>query len=396
MNANTSKQQTVAPLSLDPNSGSDWRGAWYAAPMPMQPAHLTGRTLAQVVHLHAGGRQIRLRFSNRYGERPLVLASMTVGRSLFGLWQEAPVQPLLFQGQERVSIEAGSEVVSDPIRLQVGAFSNLVISFVVAEGDIATGHLIASQISYVSTPGGRPASVLAAAEELFAAYPLLTTAWWALTGVEVLPDQLTSVIVALGDSTTDGAFSTVDANRRYPDYLARRLAADSEAGFPSVLNAGISWNELLTTRFPAAGEATVQRFAWDVLGQAAVTDVIVQIGINDLRNTTQASAIIDGLQHLATLARSHHLRIFGSTILPGSYTPEQALQWRSVNTWLREQGDQWFDGIFDFAAALRHPKDETRLDPSFNSGDDLHPNDAGYQRMAETVDLTQLTGSLSL
>ena len=395
MNTNTD-QQHGSSLSLDPSLTSAWRGAWYAAPMRMQPAHLTGRTLAQIVHLHAGGRQIRLRFSNRYGESPLVLASITVGRSLFGIWQEAPVQPVLFQGQERVSIAVGEEVVSDPVSLQAQAFSNLVISFLVAEGDIATGHLIASQTSYISTPGGKPASALPAAEDLFATYPLLTTAWWALTGVEVEPEHPTSVIVALGDSTTDGAFSTLDANRRYPDALARRLAEGSKAGIPSVLNAGISWNELLTTRFPAAGEATVRRFARDVVGQAAVTDVIVQIGINDLRNNTHASSIIDGLQQLATLARVHHLRIFGSTILPGSYTPEQVVQWRRVNTWLREEGRQWFDGIFDFAAALRHPEDETRFDPRFNSGDDLHPNDAGYQRMAETVDLAQLTSNLSL
>src|SRR5258707_2619494 len=153
----------LLPARSEPEASSlDWAGAWYAAPMRMQPAHLTGRTLAQIVHLHAGGRQIRLRLSNRYGERPLVLASMMVGRSLFGLWQEAPVQPVLFQGQERISIAAGSEVVSDLINLPVEAFSNLVISFMVAEGDIATGHLIASQTSYVSTPGGKPASALPA------------------------------------------------------------------------------------------------------------------------------------------------------------------------------------------------------------------------------------------
>ncbi len=392
MDANANEQHTVLPLSFDTNLQPQWIGAWYAAPLPMEPAHLTGRTLAQIVHLHAGGQQIRLRFSNRYGKHPLVLNSMTVGRSLFVLWQETPVQPVLFRGQEHVSIEAGEDVISDPVRIQVEAFSNLVISFVVTEGDITTGHLIASQTSYVSTPGARNASALPAAENLFPAYPLMTTAWWALTCVEILSDEPINVLVALGDSTTDGAFSSVDANRRYPDYLARRLATDEETASFSVLNAGISWNELLNSRFPAAGEATVQRFAWDVLEQAAVTDVIVQIGINDLRNNAQASAIIDGLQQLATLARTHHLRIFGSTILPGSYTPEQAIQWRNVNTWLREQGSQWFDGIFDFAAALRHPEEESRLDPRWNSGDDIHPNDAGYQRMAESVDLTLLRG----
>lgn len=204
-----------------------------------------------------------------------------------------------------------------------------------------------------------------------------------------------NVVVTLGDSTTDGYGSTVDANRRYPDVLARRLAA-SEAHSMSVLNAGICWNELLTDRFPQVGEATLQRLAWDVLEQAAVTDLIVQIGINDLRHDAQAAALIAGLQQLATVAKEHHLRLFGSTILPGSYTPEQVVQWRMVNTWLREQGTQWFDAVFDFATPLGHPEDETKFDPRFNSGDSIHPNDVGYQVMAETVDLAQLTGSSAL
>ncbi|GHO96345.1 SGNH hydrolase [Reticulibacter mediterranei] len=383
----------VEDQSFDSTFRPDWVGAWYAAPMGMQPAHFTGRTLYQIVQLHAGGRQIRLRLSNRYGDRPLVLADVSVGRPLFGLIQEGAAYPVLFGGQERVSIEAGADVVSDPIDVRVEAFSNLAISFAVVEGDIYTGHFIASQTSYVSTPGASSASRIVAIEELLPAYPLMTTSWWALTAVEVLPEQPINVVVALGDSTTDGAFSSTDANRRYPDVLARRLAASDKAPLTSVLNMGISWNELLAARFPQAGESTLHRFAWDVLGQAAVTDLIVQIGINDLRNDTQAPAIIAGLQQLATLARENHLRVFGSTILPGSYTPEQVVQWRIVNAWIREQGAQWFDGIFDFAAALRHPEDETKLNSAFNSGDDIHPNDAGYQRMAETVDLTRLAGN---
>jgi lysophospholipase L1-like esterase len=362
----------------------------------MQPAHLTGRSLYQIVHLHAGGRQIRLRLSNRYGDHPLVLSEVAVGRPIAGLIQEGVAYPVLFGGQESVSIEAGEDVVSDPLDMRVEAFSNLAINFAIAEGDIHTGHFIASQTSYVSTPGAPGASRITAIEELLPAYPLMTTSWWALTSVEVLPEQPVNVVVALGDSTTDGAFSSIDANRRYPDVLARRLAASGKTPLMSVLNMGISWNELLAARFPQAGESTLRRFAWDVLAHPSVTDLIVQIGINDLRQNTQAPAIIAGLQQLATLAREHHLRVFGSTILPGSYTPEQVMQWRIVNTWIREQGAQWFDGIFDFAAALRHPDDEARLDPALNSGDDIHPNDAGYQRMAEVVDLTRLTGNPAL
>lgn len=395
MKRKTSNQidSSLHPMGLA--SGSGWVGAWYAAPMQMRPAHLTGRTLYQIVHLHAGGRQIRLRLSNRYGDHALVLTSVAVGRPIFGLLQEEPAQPVLFQGQESVSLEAGTAIVSDPVNLQVEAFSTLAVSFVVAQGDIRTGHFVAMQTSYVSTPGAQSASDTTAIEELLPAYPLTTTAWWALTGVDVLPEKPINAVVALGDSTTDGYGSTRDTNRRWPDALARRLAASSQTRFLSVLNAGICFNELLTARFPLAGPATVDRFAWDVVEQPAVTDLIVQIGINDLRHGASALAIIHGLQHLATRARKHHLRVFGSTILPGLYTSEQAVQWRIVNTWLREQGTQWFDGVFDFATALRHPEDETKLDPACDSGDGFHPNDIGYQRMAEAVDLSQLAGSPS-
>jgi lysophospholipase L1-like esterase len=318
---------------------------------------------------------------------------------MFGLpLHEGPAQPVLLHGQERISIEAGADVVSDPVTLQVEALSNLAISFVVAEGDIVTGHLFAQQTSYVSMPGNYSTTTAWPWHALLAAYPLMTEAWWALTGVDVLPTvSSVNAVVVLGDSTTDGTGSTRNTNRRWPDYLARRLVASSETRFMSVLNAGIGGNELLATaRLSWAGEATIHRFAWDVLEQAGTTDLIVLIGGNDLFNDARESAIITGLQHLASRSREHHLRVFGSTILPGLYTSEQAGQWSLVNTWLREQGTRWFDGVFDFATALGHPDDETQLDPTYDSGDGLHPNDTGYQRLAEAVDLTQLTGSPAL
>lgn len=392
----------------------EWVGAWYAASMRMQPAHLEGRTLYQIVHLHAAGSQIRLRLSNRYGEHPLTLGAVFVGFPSVGLpLREGAAHPVLFHGQETITIEAGANVVSDSVNLEVEAFRDLAISFVVKQGDILTGHFRAIQTSYVSIPGAgntvteieqylpndpklsTPWWPTTLAERL-PTYPLLTTSWWALDLVEVKPAKPLNVLVALGDSTTDGLGSTLDVNRRYPDVLARRLAGAGQRRWMAVLNAGISWNELVTTRAPAAGEATLRRFARDVLEQAAVTDVIVQIGINDLQHNTPADAIITGLQQLVARARDHHLRIFGSTILPGTYTPEQAAEWRMVNRWLREEGPRYFDAVFDFANVLRHPEDETRLDPSCDCGDGVHPNDMGYQRMAEVVDFTQLTGSPTL
>jgi lysophospholipase L1-like esterase len=390
-----------------PDPTPNWVGAWYAAPIHMRPAGLTGRTLRQIVHLHAGGEQIRLRLSNRYGDRALTITSVSVGRVLFGLvLQERSVQPVLFHGQETASIEAGADISSDPIHLHVEALSNLAISFVVAEGDILTGHFVATQTSYVSIPGNfstataeilTAAPTLTALEEILTAYPLTTTAWWALTGIDVLPEKPPiNAVVTLGDSTTDGYGSTRDTNRRWPDYLARRLAAAGETPAMSVLNAGIGGNELLAYRTPLSGEATLHRLAWDALEQPGVTDLIVQIGINDVRSDASASSIIDGLQQLATWAREKHLRVFGTTILPAVYTPEQAVRWQTVNAWIREQGPQWFDAIFEFATALQHPEGGAKLDPACDSGDGTHPNDIGYQRMAEAVDIAQLTGNLSV
>ncbi len=379
----------------DPASQPGWVGAWYAAPVQMRPAHLTGRTLYQIVHLHVGGPQIRLRLSNRYGSHPLTLTGLSVGRPAFHpLVHAGPTQPVYFHGQESVTLEVGADMVSDPVNLRVEAFSDLAISFVVERGDISTGHFDAMQTSYVSIPGNHSTPEV---EERLHAYPLTTGAWWALIGVDVVPERSAiNAVVTFGDSTTDGYGSTRDANRRWPDYLARRLSTSGTTRFMSVLNAGIGGNELLAARIQRAGDAGLHRLAWDVLEQPAVTDLIVQMGINDLLWNTSATAIINGLQQLATHAREKQLRVFGTTILPGQYTSEQVVQWHIINRWLREHGPKWFDAIFDFAALLRRPEDETKLNSIYDSGDGVHPNDTGYQRMAEAVDLAQLTGSPSL
>ena len=385
---------------LTPAPSANWVGAWYAAPLHMPSATLSCRTLRQIVYLHAGGEQIRLRLSNRYGDKPITLRSISVGQVLTGSSLHEGSRPVLFQGQTTLSLQPGQEVVSDPMVFRVEAFTNLAITFFIAQGESVTGHLSAMQTSYVSGLGDVSA---APAEAALFVYPLMTSCWWIITGIDVLPAAPLNAVVALGSSVTDGFGSTADMNRRWPDYLAYRLEDAGGTRVMSVLNAGISGNQLTTSEVPQFagagvprflfGEAGRQRLAWDVLEQPGATDLIVHIGSNDLRFGIAGEALIQSFQQVVRQARTRYQKVFGTTILPGGYLPEQVEQRQLVNTWMREQGGQWFDAVFDFATPLCSPEDEARLNPAYDSGDGTHPNDQGYQLMAAAVDISQLTGS---
>ena len=391
-------------------SSAHWVGAWYAAPSRMLQADLSGRTLRQIVHLHAGGEQLRLRLSNRYGDGPVTLASVSVGLVLQG-----PVvsgeRAVCFAGQTKVTLEAGQEVVSDPVALRVEAFSNLAITFYVAQGESLTGHWTAQQTSYISGLGDVTA---VPAEATFLAYPLLTASWWLISGIYVLPSAPLNAVVAFGSSTTDGFGSTLDANRRWPDYLARRLKDAGGTRFMPVINAGLSGNQLTSSELPQLegagessfipgmssfsplmfGEAGRQRLDWDVLAQPGATDLIVHIGSNDLRFGVAGAALIEAFKQVVRQARQTYRRVFGTTILPGGYLAEQVEQRQLLNTWMSEQGNQWFDAVFDFATPLASPGDEALIHQAYDSGDGIHPNDEGYRLMAEAVDISLLSGSM--
>ena len=384
----------------DSTPRSKWVGAWYAAPTQMLSANLSGRTLRQIVHLHAGGEQIRLRLSNRYGDAPITLHSVSVGQVLGGPVVRAGSKEVLFEGQTTVTLGPGQEITSDPVVLQVEALTNLAITFFLMQGESITGHVGAQQTSYVTGVGNYTA---APTEAAFLFYPLMTTSWWLITGIDVLPPSPLNAVVAFGSSTTDGFGSTLNANKRWPDYLARRLLDAGGTRIMSVLNAGIGGNQLTTSEVPQLlgtgmprllfGEAGSQRLAWDVLTQPGATDLIVHIGSNDLRLGVSGETVISGFQQTVKQARTRYQKVFGTTILPGGYSPEQAAQRQIVNTWIREQGSQWFDAIFDFATPLHSLEDEAVLNPAYDSGDGIHPNDEGYRLMAEAVDINQLTGT---
>lgn len=383
-----------------PGPSTNWVSAWYAAPVQMLPANLSGRTLRQIIHLHAGGEHIRLHLSHRYGDEPITLHSVSIGKVLNGPTVQAGEQVVLFAGQTTITLQPGQEVTSDPVTLRVKMFSNLAITFFLAQGECTTGHASALQSSYVSATGD---VTTASAETAFQLYPLITPSWWLITGIDVLPTSPLNAVVAIGSSVTDGNGSTPEMNRRWPDYLARRLLNAGGARFMSVLNAGISGNQLTSSepfRFTEtgrpyflSGEAGSKRLAWDALTQQGATDLIVHLGSNDLRLGVAGETVIHALQQLARQARKMYQRVFAATILPGGYTSMQIKQRQIVNTWMLEQSEQWFDAVFDFATPLRSPEDEALLHPAYDSGDGVHPNDEGYQRMAAAVDICQLTGS---
>jgi lysophospholipase L1-like esterase len=356
-------------------------------------AGFTDQTVRQITHVSIAGKQVRVRLSNAYGTAPLNIGAVHIAlQSVAASIAAGSDRALLFNGNGSVTIPAGGLALSDPVDFDVAAFANLAVSvyFPSATGP-STWHQLGVQTAYISTTGDFTAS---------AEMPDGTsvTSRFVLASVEVAVASKIDAVVTFGDSITDGYGSTVDANHRWPDFLSQRLNANNGSNGTAVLNQGISGNRLLHDIF---GPDASARFDRDVLAQAGVTWVIVLEGINDIgipgalgRPAEEVSSdeIIVGLQQLIERAREHKILIFGGTLtpfegttFPGYYTPAGELKRQAVNAWIRTRAD--FDAVIDFDQAVRDPTHSTRLLPAYDSGDHLHPNDAGYKAMADTINL---------
>ncbi|GAA4547550.1 SGNH/GDSL hydrolase family protein [Amycolatopsis samaneae] len=371
-----------------------WVGTWSAAPaagVPGTPDGYPDYSIRNVVHTSVGGSGARVRLSNLFGTAPLTLGHVTIAlASTSDSPRAAPgsVRTLTFGGAPTVVVPAGADVLSDPAPLRVPADADLLVTtFVPEKSGPVTYHPLAQQTSFFTRAGDRTT------EESGASFTERTTVWHYVTGVEVRGGGLGSV-VTLGDSITDGAGSRTGANHRWPDYLGDRLrAANRPLG---VLNAGISANRLLLdVPGSGAGRNALARFDHDVLGLGGVRTLIVLEGINDIQqdpHQTDPARIISAYRQLITQAKAHGIRVLGATLTPfkGWRVYDETLERtrQAVNAFVRTGGA--FDGVVDFDAAVRDPADPLRMLPAYDSGDHLHPGDAGYRAMAAAVDLRRL------
>ncbi|MFF5533706.1 SGNH/GDSL hydrolase family protein [Streptomyces cinerochromogenes] len=345
-----------------------------------------GQGYRLVVHTSTGGSDLRVRFTNAFGDRPLTLDGVHAGlRARGAALRPGSNRPLTFGGARTVTVPAGAVAWSDPLPGRVPAGTDLVISLHTPDAaGPATGHWMAMQTSY--TAQGEHT-----AEESDANWTRLTGSWWYVDSVTVRPARPAGgAVVALGDSLTDGWQSTTDLNRRWPDYLARRLTAVGGA-VRGVANAGVSGNRILAD---GAGQAALRRLDRDVLSQPGVRTVFLFEGVNDLKahSGVTAADLVTGYREIARRAHAAGKCVVAATVGPFKGWPEwdpaaEAVR-QEVNRFLRGSPD--FDAVTDFDHVLRSPYDPERLLPFFDGGDHIHPNDKGMQAMADAVGLDSL------
>jgi lysophospholipase L1-like esterase len=365
--------------------------------LAQSPLNFNNQTLRQIVHVSLGGTRVRVVLTNSFGTAPLAIGAAHVAlRDKDAAIVPQSDRPLTFSGSPTTTIPAGAMIVSDPVTLSVPALADLAIDIYLPE-DTATSnspvtmHAAAWQTNYVSPPGNFAgvASLPVQATTGFLRGGLPSSTWFFLARVEVMAPESVGAIVTLGDSITDGTQSGNDGNNRWPDHLARRLAQQNM--MMGILNVGIGGNRLLTD---GAGINALARIERDVLAQTGVTHVIVLEGINDIGQaranpSPSAADVIAAHRQLIERMHARGLKIYGATLTPfegaAYWTPEGEAKRQALNTWIRTSG--MYDAVIDFDAAVRDPTRPTKGLPQYDPGDHLHMNPAGYQAMANAIDL---------
>jgi len=376
-----------------------WIGSWGASDVFPVGSDVNYQTLRQFVRLSAGGKRVRVRFSNATGQYQLVIGAAHLAKPAAGgapgAIDPATDHALTFGGAGAVTVAPGAEVVSDPVDIDLPPLSTLAIStFVPRWTGPAVIHLDGVATTYISNDVDSTAAAALPS-------PHTSTSRFFVDEVDVEASGQPGTVVTLGDSITDGYRSQVDANHRWPDRLAERLAARSGAAPVGVVNAGVSGNRILHDHpEDLFGPSALARLDRDVLSTPGLRWVVLMEGINDIGHSTSAGLpeqdvtaeqIIAGMKQIVARVHAHGAKIYGATLTPyegtvfhGYYQPEGEAKREAVNAWIRH-GD--FDAVIDFDAAVRDPDHPTRIRADYDVGDHLHPNDAGYRAMGDAVDL---------
>lgn len=393
------------------NADTTWLASWTASPQAVWnsdflfpsnvPAVLQAQTVRQVARISVGGPRVRIVLSNAYGQAPLRIGGATVALSTSGsAIDPASLRTLTFSGQPAASMAPGAPLVSDPVDLSVPDLARLTVSVHLPQASpVSTFHWDGRETAWIAARDQTRATRIAEAHT--------TTARVLLSAIQVEAAPGAHAVAVLGDSISDGASASLGMDARWPDFLARRLAPHGVA----VINAGISGARLLSD---GMGDNALARFERDVLAQPGVRSVIVLLGINDISWPGTAFAprqkrptleeLTAGYAQLVAQARSRGVRVIAATVtpfagaLPGTplsdyYQPDKEALRQQLNAWIRGSGT--FDAVVDFDAWARDPAHPQRLLPAYDSGDHLHPGDAGNRALAEGIDLSLLLNNQS-
>jgi lysophospholipase L1-like esterase len=380
-----------------------WVGSWAASQQiptganALAPNELQSATLRQIVHLSLGGEQLRIRIANTFGTIPLHLAAVHIAKPKSV--SDVAIDPstdraLQFDGKPDVVIPAGAEYLSDPIAFHAPAASDLAITIRYTDApDVQTSHPGSRATSYLSHNATVDAATMPDAKKF--------EHWFQISGVDVPASKDSTTVITLGDSITDGHGATDNGNDRWPDDLGVRLLADAKTHSRGVLNHGLGGNRVL---LDGQGPNALARFSRDVLAQPGVKYVIVFEGVNDLGMSTKdaeispeehaalVAHILGAYQQMIDRAHTTGLKIYGATVTPYQgftfYHPTATNEAdrQKINAWIRTSGH--FDAVLDFDKIVADPANPAQLLPKFDSGDHLHPNQAAYHAIAESIPLS--------
>ncbi|WP_291854984.1 SGNH/GDSL hydrolase family protein [Marinilabilia sp.] len=375
------------------DSAEKWVGSWVTAPqlvephnMPPEPG-LTNNTIRQIVRVSIGGDELRMKFSNKFSTRPVTMKSVQIAVSEGGSTIDPETTKILkFNNEDEITMNAGEAVVSDPIEFALRPRMDLAITIHFGEtSPDVTGH-----------PGSRTTSYILSGNHLSDPSfeeAIKTDHWYVINNIEVKAPENAGAIAILGNSITDGRGSGTNKQNRWPDILSERLLKNPETAQVAVLNQGIGGNCVLSQ---CLGPAAIDRFERDVISQSGVKWLIILEGINDLGQTPDSAAaakvaenLIAAYDQMIERAHENGILVYGATILPfdKSFYHEDYRQpaRNTVNDWIRNSGR--FDAVIDFDKTMRNPEDTLTIKSDLHDGDFLHPNEEGYVKMGESIDL---------